>query len=460
MPFVSLPQRLNEETVLKPNSFVIARKEPETKKPTADQIKSETARQLWILYVINITEETSEFDSERDFLLHGYWVQTFPNFPLLGTSQPPNMLVLEESEIRKGSLNLLGVYSELQVTRLSAEQLCPEDEWFTCYMYSKKDVGEVFSDFSDAYFIHGAQQQDPELQYRTGDWVKFRYLGSAPQDPPMIVGRVVEVKESSVGDEKEVVIQPTFLKAVLLDRVNPAHLLKPRREARDDRQIVMLYKDSEPETLSVSVSNVYGFVSVFTQQSHKLMDKLLPETEEEDDWRVLVGRVEGDSARKGREGKGFLESYITPEISDSVLPQSFVSPQMKKEWQERQNSTSQKAKLKVHEGACGAGAFGLGFEQAGLESTLAVDLNEIATRNFKLNRPNCDVKTEDLRCWLQREHLDPLGTTGSPKEGAELPHLVAAGPPCNVSTNVLIDHHRQRCRLSFSSCFPIRQPAR
>lgn len=69
---------------------------------------------------------------------------------------------------------------------------------------------------------------------------------------------------------------------------------------------------------------------------------------------------------------------------------------------------------------CGAGGMSLGAERAGVEVLSAVDLNRYAAATYKLNHPNVDVKTCDIRELSGKSF----------QISALRPTVIFGGPPC------------------------------
>lgn len=80
--------------------------------------------------------------------------------------------------------------------------------------------------------------------------------------------------------------------------------------------------------------------------------------------------------------------------------------------------------LKIIDLFSGCGGSALGFQQAGFDIKVAVDINKLASQSFKLNFPNAKVFTSDISKISSRELLKAADASS----GKEI--VVIACPPC------------------------------
>lgn len=95
---------------------------------------------------------------------------------------------------------------------------------------------------------------------------------------------------------------------------------------------------------------------------------------------------------------------------------------------------------------CGCGGFSLGFEEAGFNIALGIDLWEDATITFKHNHPNAKVINKDIVETSTEELLEAAGLS------ADQVDVIIGGPPCqgfSISGKRLIDDPRNKLYKSF-----------
>ena len=95
---------------------------------------------------------------------------------------------------------------------------------------------------------------------------------------------------------------------------------------------------------------------------------------------------------------------------------------------------------------CGCGGFSHGFEEAGFNIALGIDLWEDATITFKHNHPNAKVINKDIVETSTEELLEAAGLS------ADQVDVIIGGPPCqgfSISGKRLIDDPRNKLYKSF-----------
>lgn len=95
---------------------------------------------------------------------------------------------------------------------------------------------------------------------------------------------------------------------------------------------------------------------------------------------------------------------------------------------------------------CGCGGFSYGFQNAGIEMVLGIDMWKDATVTYQHNFPNANVINEDITKLTAKDLLDKIGMD------AEDVDVIIGGPPCqgfSVSGKRLIDDPRNKLYKSF-----------
>lgn len=104
---------------------------------------------------------------------------------------------------------------------------------------------------------------------------------------------------------------------------------------------------------------------------------------------------------------------------------------------------------------CGCGGFSYGFQQAGFEMALGIDMWKDATITYKHNFPGANVINEDITL-IDAETI--LSKAGCKKEEID---VIIGGPPCqgfSVSGKRMIDDPRNKLYKSFVSIVEQLQP--
>ncbi len=95
---------------------------------------------------------------------------------------------------------------------------------------------------------------------------------------------------------------------------------------------------------------------------------------------------------------------------------------------------------------CGCGGFSKGFQSAGFNISLGIDLWEDATRTFKLNHPESIAINQDITELTPQELIDKSGLS------IEDVDVIIGGPPCqgfSISGKRMIDDPRNVLYKSF-----------